>query len=252
MVVFRNIKGPASKNVLWNTGAICYLLALAYAPISNADLLTVIVYVIQYWNVWSWNIVVKYARYIKRQLVVKSRLLNWVTHFQKKKKISRSDLTTPDGRKVTCSRLHNDDSDTLQGATVHNLVVRAIWHPKFVHPCLWYRLFNNFCVFSDRTVKRPMWDDKGVMICGVCVCVCVCVCDICLKLMGETTVMSVYSVSRYKYSHERYRLNHRARYKVGIDDPCMVKEFSKLGRRSVVVVRHGPTARGDGAAALCL
>ena len=42
-------------------------------------------------------------------------------------------------------------------------------------------------------------------------------------------------MSRYKYSQECYRLSHRARYNVGINDPCMVKEFSSLGRHSVLV-----------------
>jgi hypothetical protein len=44
-----------------------------------------------------------------------------------------------------------------------------------------------------------------------------------------------YSVSRYKYSQERYRLSHRAWYNVGINDPCMVKEFSNVGRHCMMV-----------------
>ena len=69
-----------------------------------------------------------------------------------------------------------------------------------------------------------------------------------LKLLGETTKMSVSIVSRYKYSQERYRLSHRAPYNVGINDPCMVKEFSNLDRHSMLVpvamtaVCHGPTS----------
>jgi len=64
-----------------------------------------------------------------------------------------------------------------------------------------------------------------------------------------------YSVSCYKYSQERYRLSHRARYNVGINDPCMVKEFSNLGRHlylcrwQVTAVCHGRTARARGGVA---
>jgi len=51
----------------------------------------------------------------------------------------------------------------------------------------------------------------------------------------QVRVVCQYSVSRYKYSQERYRLSHRARYNVGINDPCMVREFSNLGRHSMLV-----------------
>jgi hypothetical protein len=43
-----------------------------------------------------------------------------------------------------------------------------------------------------------------------------------------------YTVSRYKYSQERYRLSHHARYNVGVN-PYIVQEFWYLRRHSMLV-----------------
>jgi len=64
----------------------------------------------------------------------------------------RSHLRILGSRNVTRSNFYAEDSHIL-GATVHNLVARTFWHPKFVYPC--FKHLVQHPGRGDRPVAKP-------------------------------------------------------------------------------------------------
>jgi hypothetical protein len=61
---------------------------------------------------------------------------------------SRNHLKIPGARRMTWSKFHSEDPQTL-GTTIQNLVTTVTWHPAIVHPCMtvWYFIY---CTYNQQ------------------------------------------------------------------------------------------------------